>query len=111
MAIAGVMSVMRGETPSLLDLADRPAAYDDVGRLVRWGTVIPEIENYASLMHDESSVDEEARRRRADVEEKLAPPWSGEPADRRGSSARAKPLRAGGGASGEAALLRRPPPG
>ncbi len=25
-------SVVRGETPSLLDLADRPAAYDDVGR-------------------------------------------------------------------------------
>src|SRR4029079_6954465 len=27
-----LLSVMRGETPSLLDLDDRPAAYDDVGR-------------------------------------------------------------------------------
>lgn len=78
-----LMSVMRGETPSLLDLPDRPAAYDDVGRLVRWGTVIPELKNFASLMHDESSESEEARRRREDVEQKLAPPWSGEPADRR----------------------------
>ena len=99
-----LMSVMRGETPSLLDLAERPAAYDDVGRLVRWGTVIPELENYASLMHDESSAEEEARRRRVDVEEKLAPPWSGEPADRRGSSARAKP------ASGRRRLERRSSP-
>ena len=78
-----LMSVMRGGTPSLLDLPGRPAAYEDVGRLVRWGTVIPEFENYASLMHDEASVQDEARRRRADVEEKLAPPWSGVPADRR----------------------------
>lgn len=31
-----LFSVLRGETPSLLDLPDRPRAYDDVGRLVRW---------------------------------------------------------------------------
>ena len=30
--------------PSLLDLPDRPAAYDDVGRAVRWGTVLPELQ-------------------------------------------------------------------
>jgi hypothetical protein len=28
-----LFSVLRGETPALLDLPDRPAAYDDVGRL------------------------------------------------------------------------------
>ncbi len=96
-----LMSMMRGETPSLLDLDDRPAAYDDVGRLVRWGTVIPELENYVSLMHDETSSDEEARRRRADVEEKLAPPWSGEAADRR------EPLLPPTAASGNRRKLER----
>jgi len=39
-----LLSVMRGETPSLLDLDDRPAAYDDVGRSTRWGSVLPELE-------------------------------------------------------------------
>ena len=29
-----LLSIVRGETPSLLDLDDRPAAYDDVGRSV-----------------------------------------------------------------------------
>jgi hypothetical protein len=28
--------IMTGETPALLDLDDRPAAYDDVGRACRW---------------------------------------------------------------------------
>jgi hypothetical protein len=34
-------SVLGGRTPSLLDLADRPAAYEDVGRLCRWERVFP----------------------------------------------------------------------
>jgi hypothetical protein len=76
-----LFSVLRGETPSLLDLDDRPPAYDDVGRSVRWGTVIPELENFASLTDDDE--DTAPRRRAADVEEKLAPPWAGEPLDRR----------------------------
>src|ERR1051326_8165646 len=70
-----LFSVLRGETPSLLDLDDRPAAYDDVGRVTRWGSVLPELRNFAALMRDEEA-DELPRRRRADVEEKLAPPWS-----------------------------------
>jgi hypothetical protein len=106
-----LFSLLHGETPVLLDLPDRPPAYDDVGRLVRWGTVIPELENFASLMDDGGgapaglqnhlhSREEERRRfvsgegeeweqpkprrrRRADLEEKLAPPWSGEERDRR----------------------------
>lgn len=83
-----LQSVLRGETPSLLDLPDRPAAYDDVGRLVRWGSVIPELNNYESLMHDETGGDDEARRRRQDLEEKLAPPWSGDGGNRRAAPAR-----------------------
>jgi hypothetical protein len=83
-----LLSVMRGETPSLLDLDDRPAAYDDVGRSTRWGSVLPELENFAALMHDDDSATSTPRRRRADVDEKLAPPWSGELAERRSRTRR-----------------------
>jgi hypothetical protein len=37
-------SVMRGRAPSLLDLDDRPAEYDDVGRLCTWDNLFPEEE-------------------------------------------------------------------
>ncbi|HEX8317003.1 hypothetical protein [Longimicrobium sp.] len=37
-------SVMRGRAPSLLDLDDRPAEYDDVGRLCTWDNLFPETE-------------------------------------------------------------------
>jgi hypothetical protein len=76
-----LFSIFRGETPSLLDLGDRPPAYDDVGREVRWGTSLPELDNYAAAMRDEP--DAAPRRRASDVEEKLAPPWRGEAANRR----------------------------
>jgi len=83
-----LLSVMRGETPSLLDLDDRPAAYGDVGRTTRWGSVLPELENFAALMHDDDNATSSPRRRQADVDEKLAPPWSGELAERRGRTRR-----------------------
>lgn len=76
-----LFSVLSGETPSLLDLDARPSAYDDVGREIRWGDTIPELANYAAAMQDES--DPQPRRRRSDLEEKLAPPWRGESAGRR----------------------------
>ncbi|HUR83661.1 MAG TPA: hypothetical protein VM733_23100 [Thermoanaerobaculia bacterium] len=76
-----LFSILRGETPSLLDFEDRPPAYDDVGREVRWGTSIPELHNYAELMHDDA--DATPRRRTSDVEQQLAPPWRGESAGRR----------------------------
>lgn len=76
-----LFSVLRGETPSLLDLGDRPRAYDDVGREIRWGATLPELQNYATAMEDEP---QSARRRRtSDLEEKLAPPWRGEGVGRR----------------------------
>lgn len=34
--------VIRGRAPSLLDLDDRPAAYEDVGRLCTWDDLFPE---------------------------------------------------------------------
>lgn len=73
-----LFSVLAGETPSLLDLDARPPAYDDVGRDVQWGTTLPELHNFQGVMKDS-----QPRRRRADVEEKLAPPWRGEGSDRR----------------------------
>ena len=35
-------SVMRGDAPSLLELRDRPDAYEDVGRLCAWDNLFPE---------------------------------------------------------------------
>jgi hypothetical protein len=78
-----LFSMLRGDMPALLDLDDRPAAYDDVGRTIRWGSVLPELENYVALMSDGGSPPPGPRRRRADVERALAPPWSGESPDRR----------------------------
>ena len=72
-----LFSLLRGKTPSLLELGERPAAYDDVGRSTRWGEVLPELENFQHLM-----AEGEPKRRRADLEE-LAPPWRGERVDRR----------------------------
>ncbi len=76
-----LFSILTGETPSLLDLNDRPPAYDDVGRQIRWGSTIPELTNFAAVMQDEPQ--STPRRRRKDLEEKLAPPWRGESVGRR----------------------------
>jgi hypothetical protein len=76
-----LFAVLTGAMPSLLNLADRPSAYDDVGREVRWGSTIPELRNLEGAMRDE--VNDSPRRRRADVEERLAPPWRGESVGRR----------------------------
>jgi hypothetical protein len=72
-----LFSVLEGKTPSLLDLDERPAAYDDVGRETRWGSVLPELENFSALIAGG------AARRKADIDN-LEPPWRGEMLDRRG---------------------------
>jgi hypothetical protein len=36
-----LFAVLSGRAPSLLELEDRPGAYEDVGRLCRWGRVLP----------------------------------------------------------------------
>jgi hypothetical protein len=41
-----LFAILSGRAPSLLELIDRPAAYDDVGHLCRWGSVIHELRNY-----------------------------------------------------------------
>ncbi|HET7746095.1 MAG TPA: hypothetical protein VFM29_02265, partial [Vicinamibacteria bacterium] len=42
-----LFAVLRGASPSMLELPDRPAAYEDVGRLCRWGMVLPELQAVA----------------------------------------------------------------
>ena len=74
-----LFSILAGDTPSLLDLPDRPRAYDDVGRQVLWGSTIPELENFQGAMSDGT----ETLRRRSDLEQRLSPPWRGETRDRR----------------------------
>jgi hypothetical protein len=36
-----LFAVLSGRAPGLLDLPDRPSAYEDVGRQARWGMVLP----------------------------------------------------------------------
>ncbi|HEY5611952.1 MAG TPA: hypothetical protein VIL97_12155, partial [Thermoanaerobaculia bacterium] len=39
-------AILEGRAPSLLEMKDRPVAYEDVGRLCRWGMVIHEFQNF-----------------------------------------------------------------
>jgi hypothetical protein len=41
-----LFAVLDGHATSMLELDDRPLAYDDVGRLCRWGMVIDELRNF-----------------------------------------------------------------
>jgi hypothetical protein len=45
-----LFAIFEGRAPSLLELIDRPSAYEDVGRLCRWGMVIHELKSYESEM-------------------------------------------------------------
>ncbi|MEO8378314.1 MAG: hypothetical protein ABI779_01500, partial [Acidobacteriota bacterium] len=44
-----LFAILDGRAPSLLDLDERPAAYDDVGRLCLWGSVISELRYHETL--------------------------------------------------------------
>ena len=41
-----LFAILERRAPSLLELADRPAAYEDAGRLCRWGMVIHELKSF-----------------------------------------------------------------
>jgi hypothetical protein len=41
-----LFAILDGRAASMLELTDRPTAYEDVGRLCRWGMVIHELKNY-----------------------------------------------------------------
>jgi hypothetical protein len=45
-----LFAVLEGRAPSMLELVDRPSAYEDVGRLCKWGMVIHELKTYESEM-------------------------------------------------------------
>jgi hypothetical protein len=45
-----LFAVLTGRAPSMLELVDRPTAYDDVGHLCRWGMVIHELKDYETEM-------------------------------------------------------------
>ncbi|MEO8032797.1 MAG: hypothetical protein ABI837_00050 [Acidobacteriota bacterium] len=41
-----LFAILDGRAPSLLELIDRPSAYEDVGHLCQWGSVIHELKNF-----------------------------------------------------------------
>ncbi|HJT18442.1 MAG TPA: hypothetical protein VJ853_13680 [Thermoanaerobaculia bacterium] len=45
-----LFAILDGRAPSMLELVDRPTAYEDVGHLCRWGMVIHELKNYHAEM-------------------------------------------------------------
>lgn len=45
-----LFAILDGRAPSMLELIDRPTAYEDVGHLCRWGMVIHELKNYYAEM-------------------------------------------------------------
>ena len=51
-----LFAILGGRAPSLLELPDRPSAYEDVGRLCRWGMVIS-----ALRLHDDRRKEPMAR--------------------------------------------------
>ena len=46
-----LFAVLTGRAPSMLELVDRPSAYEDVGNLCRWGMVIHELKSYEAEMN------------------------------------------------------------
>jgi hypothetical protein len=57
-----LFAVLSGKAPSMLDLEDRPAAYDDVGRLCQWGMVIAELKNYDRGSHRATAAEADSPR-------------------------------------------------
>lgn len=45
-----LFAILQGRAPSMLELVDRPSAYEDVGHLCKWGMVIHELKNYEAEM-------------------------------------------------------------
>lgn len=88
-----LFAILDGRAPSMLELVDRPSAYEDVGRLCRWGMVIHELKNYESEMRlleprrtwEQQSIDEyvvERQRTREHHQAEMANVAASEPAAR-----------------------------
>jgi hypothetical protein len=50
-----LFAILRGRAPSLLELPDRPRAYEDVGRLCRWGMVIAALRSHDDRRKDQAA--------------------------------------------------------
>jgi hypothetical protein len=46
-----LFAILSGRAPSMLELVDRPTAYEDVGHLCKWGAVIHELKDYDAEMN------------------------------------------------------------
>jgi len=53
-----LFAILEGRAPSLLDLVDRPSAYEDVGHLCKWGHVIDELKDYRHPALHGASIEE-----------------------------------------------------
>ena len=69
-----LFAILNGRAPSMLELVDRPTAYEDVGHLCRWGAVIHELKSYQAEMGllkpsrqtwEQQSIDEHVLARRS----------------------------------------------
>ena len=75
-----LFAILDGRAPSLLDLPDRPAAYDDVGNLCRWGDVIAELQHWRERESEVDSIKEfvierrQVREQQHKQEEQVAQP-------------------------------------
>lgn len=91
-----LFAILEGRSGSLLDLPDRPAAYEDVGRLCRWGMLIPDLAQWpqsrtAGSTSREGTLVEYLSARQAALENQRAEEAaSGKPVDR-GKNAPAPP--------------------
>jgi hypothetical protein len=106
-----LFAILSGRAPSMLELPDRPAAYEDVGRLCAWGMVLPGLRALARgdipSVHDHVSTGttyrdwmEERARARRDLTAREAPVADGK------SDAGEKPVAAA--VSGGNGRARRP---
>jgi hypothetical protein len=63
-----LFAVLEGRATSMLELDDRPKAYEDVGRLCQWGMVIDELRNFDEHHGQTAAIDYVAERDRARIE-------------------------------------------
>src|SRR5437763_7116196 len=64
-----LFAVLEGRATSMLELDDRPKAYEDVGRLCRWGMVIDELRNFDVFQEHAPSPEYVEERHRARLAE------------------------------------------
>ena len=69
-----LFAILDGRAPSMLDIADRPKAYEDVGRLCKWGMVIDELRKFGEAAPAVEAIAAERHAGLADALVRQAPP-------------------------------------